>query len=259
MQPQKRREKILALLRENSDITIERLAKLLKTSTPTIYRDFDILEKQNNITKLYGGVQLIKDSKLEHDFYKRLKANADFKKAIALEAVKLISEDETIALDESTTAYFLAEELKKSCFKNITIITNSVLIPPEFVNNNHVRVISTGGIVHNKIAGFVGNIAENSLNNFHCSKYFFSSAGISESEGVLDAYIPESIRLKEMILSITDEAICMVDSSKFLKRGTVNWIGFDKLKKIITDQKLDKKIINNLRQKNITVIVSAID
>ena len=255
MLPEDRRKKILDLLKEKDNIPIEELSKVFKISIPTIYRDLEILESENNIRKFYGGIKLVEDFKFEHNFYKRLKINKKQKEAIARKAVEMISNRDTIVLDESSTTYYLAEELKKKDI-SITIITNSVLIPPEFINKKSMKLISTGGVLNQEIAGFIGGFTESAIVNLNAGKFFFSSAGISEKLGVMDAYIPENIRMKKLFLDISEEAICLIDSSKFKKRGTVNWVRYDNLRKIVTDEYLDKEKINVLNKKGVEVIIA---
>ncbi len=257
MIPEDRRKKILGLLKDRKDLTPEFLSEKLNISIPTIYRDLDILEKENNIRKVYGGIKLIENNQVEKNYYKRFEKNKKLKKAIAREAVKLIKDGETIILDESSTVHYLAEEITRLDL-NLTIITNSILIMPEFVNINKIKIISTGGILNQEICGLVGPITQNTISQFRADKCFFSSAGISSEAGVLDAYIPESISVKESFLKISDEVICLVDSEKFNKSGAVNYINFDRLKKIITDELLDKEIIKMLGKKGVEVIVAGV-
>jgi len=254
MIPEDRRKKILGLLKDRKDLTPEFLSEQLNISIPTIYRDLDVLEKENNIRKVYGGIRLKENNHAEHNYFKRFDKNKKLKKAIAEEAVKLISDGETIVLDESSTVHYLAEEISKLDIQ-LTIITNSVLILSEFMNREKIKLISTGGVLNQEICGFVGPITQNAICQFRADKYFFSSAGISSEVGVLDAYIPESISVKESFVKISDEVICLVDSSKFNISGTVNYINFDTLKKIITDESIDKETVNELRKKGVEVIV----
>jgi DeoR/GlpR family transcriptional regulator of sugar metabolism len=257
MIPEDRRKKILNLLKNNKNVTPEFLSERLNISIPTIYRDLDVLEKQNNIRKVYGGIKLIENNQVEKNYYKRFERNKKLKKAIAMEAIKLINDGETIVMDESSTVHYLAEEITKMDF-SLTIITNSILIIPEFVNINKIKIISTGGVLDQEICGLVGPIAQNTIHQFRADKFFFSSAGISSEMGVLDAYIPESISVKKSFLEISDKVICLVDSEKFSKSGPVNYINYDRLKMIITDELIDGEIVKTLNKKGVEVIVAKI-
>ncbi|MCL5770899.1 MAG: DeoR/GlpR family DNA-binding transcription regulator [Actinobacteria bacterium] len=251
-----RKEIILDLIGKNKNITINEISEILKISIPTVYRDLSVLEKENLIKKVYGGIKIVKDVNIELNFYKRLNNNKEKKVAIAREAVKLINENETLALDESSTSYYLAEEIKKTD-KKITIITNSVLLPQLLLSSKNIIVISIGGIVYKDIAGFDGSIFINSSTNLIADKFFFSSGGFDENIGTVEIYDPEnSVKAKEWFMDISKEAICSVDSSKFDRRGTINLFDIKKIKKIITDEHIDRKIAEVLRSKGIDLIIA---
>lgn len=257
MNSYERRKKLLEIIKSNKNITVEEISKKLKISIPTVYRDLDILEKENNIKKFYGGFKLLENNEFERNYYKRYDIHKNEKKAIAKEAVKLINDNETIVLDESTTTHYLAEEIRKMDIR-LTVVTNSILILTLFINNPNINTVSTGGVVNKEIAGLVGNIAENSISAFIADKFFFSSAGISKDIGVMEAYIPDNIRMKRCFFKISRKSICLVDSSKFMKRGTVNWINYDQLKHIITDENIEKDILDEIKIKNVNVTLAKI-
>jgi DeoR family fructose operon transcriptional repressor len=251
-----RKQLILDLITKNKDITINKISEFLKISIPTVYRDLSGLEKENLIKKVYGGIKIVKDVNIELNFYKRLNNNKEKKLAIAREAVKLISENETLAMDESSTSYYLAEEIKK-IDKKLTIITNSVLLPQLLLSSKNIIIISIGGIVYKHIAGFDGSIFINSSTNLIADKFFFSSGGFDENIGTMEIYDPEnSVKAKEWFMDISKEAICSVDSSKFGKGGTINLFDIKKIKKIITDERVNKKVADVLKNNGVNLIIA---
>jgi DeoR/GlpR family transcriptional regulator of sugar metabolism len=254
MYPEERQKKLLEIIKNNKNITVDKISKKFGTSIPTIYRDLGILERKNKIKKSYGCFEL-NENEFEYNYYKRSRINLKEKKAIGKAALKLIKEGETIILDESTTVHYLASELKEADIK-ITIITNSILVISLFINSKNINVISTGGLINKEIAGMSGTIAESTINNLVSDKFFFSSAGISKDIGVIDACIPDNIIIKKMFANISSESICLVDSTKFNNRGTVNWINLEKIKCLITDENIDRIILNELKEKNIDIIIA---
>jgi DeoR family transcriptional regulator, fructose operon transcriptional repressor len=251
-----RKQLILDLITKNKDIKINKISEFLKISIPTVYRDLSSLEKENLIKKVYGGIKIVKDVNIELNFYKRLNNNKEKKLAIARESVKLINENETVAMDESSTSYYLADEIKK-IDKKLTIITNSVLLPQLFLSSKNIIIISIGGIVYKDIAGFDGNIFINSSTNLIADKFFFSSGGFDENIGTMEIYDPEnSIKAKEWFMDISKEAICLVDSNKFNKSGTINLFDIKKIKKIITDECVSKKTANALKSNGVNLIIA---
>ena len=254
MTVKERRTKILELLEDHESISVKELAKQFNVSPPTLYKDLDNLEQENLIAKSYGGIQLLKDDKYRHDFFRQLKVEQESKQEIAARAVQLISDGETIFLDASTTTYYLARELKASKLKNLSIVSNSAFIPTELIMQEQFRIICVGGFLERSSAEFISSHPEQYLGNIHGNTFFFSVRAVSPEKGVLDYYNPNDIRIKNLFLENADRAVLLADSTKFTKPGTVNWVGYDRLKTIITDKNAPAEVISILQNAGVTVL-----
>ncbi len=258
MDPLERRNKIIDFLNENGGkISVKGLVKKIPISKSGLYKDLNILENQRLIKKHYGFIELIDLEQRQTNFYMRLQKNAEKKKAIAKAAVKLIEDGDTIFLDGSTTVFYFSEELKRSSFKNITIITNSINIPKEFLLIDNFNIINTGGILNKDLSTFGGSIWEQIVReNFYANKFFFSSSGISLEVGILDDYTLSEVNMKKVFSSKSTKNICLIDSEKFSVKGAANWISFDNIDTLITDEDIDEKILHLLKNKNIELIIA---
>ncbi len=251
-----RRKKILFLIKKEKTISVAKLASILNASTSVLYKDIDLLEKQKYIKKYYGGVKLLDEEKTEHAFYRRLKQNISAKKSIAYQALSLIEEGDILFLDASSTCFYLSEEIKKASFSKLTIITNSLFIPVEFILNEKIKIISLGGILNTEIGSFNGIISNEFYNNIHADKFFMSPYALSETIGIMDPYIPDEVKLKEMFLNNSSYTICLADSTKFNKKGEINWTTFEKINLLITDKNIDMNILVKLRNKEIKTMIA---
>lgn len=254
MTVRERRSRIIKLLKEHNSLSVKDLSKEFHVSAPTLYKDLDNLEQEKLIIKNYGGIQLLKEDKYKHDFFTQLKVENESKKMIASRALELISDDETIFLDASSTTYYLCRELKTSKLKNLTIVSNSAFIPTELIMYEQFRVICTGGFLERASAEFISSHPEQDLENIHGNTFFFSVRALSPEKGVLDYYNPNDIRMKTMLFENADRAVCLADSTKFTNSGTVNWVGYDRLKTVITDRNVLPEIVARLRAQGVTVI-----
>jgi DeoR/GlpR family transcriptional regulator of sugar metabolism len=254
MNIRERRSKILELLEKQENLSVKDLAEEFHVSVPTLYKDLDNLEQEQLIIKKYGEIQLIKEDKYKHDFFRQLKIDHEQKQLIAAKAINLIHDGETIFLDASSTTYYLCQELKTSKKKNLTIVTNSVFIPTELIMYEQYRIISTGGVLERAGAEFISSNPEQYLGNIHGNTFFFSVRAVSPEKGVLDYYHPNDIRIKSLFLENADQAVLLADSTKFTKPGTINWVGFDKLKTIVTDNRINPEFVLRLEEQGVTVI-----
>ncbi|MCL6087625.1 MAG: DeoR/GlpR family DNA-binding transcription regulator [Actinobacteria bacterium] len=251
-----RRKEILEILYNKNDTTAEELAKIYKKSVPTIYKDIKILEKQNQLKKIYGGVKIKIDEKGFYDFFKRVDENAKIKRALAKEAIKLIANNDIIAIDSSTTAHYIVEELKNEDEKNITIVTNSaaLLCDYEFISKDNINIYIIGGFLEKKIASFLETDPKIFLPNVLINKFFFSTFGFSQEYGVMDSFMPNNCAIKKILSEKSQESICLISSDKFKISGVINWVNFDVIKKIITDEFIEEEIVRTLKEKGVEVI-----
>lgn len=244
-----RRQLILDKLKENESVNVNDLSTEFDVTKETIRRDLEKLQNKNLLKKIHGGAVPI-NNKEELSFNIRKKQNTEAKKEIASKALKYIKEGDTVFLDISSTAMFLARELKK--VKNITLITNSAKIVTELANNKEITVISTGGILISNSISFVGPHANYMVKNYFADKFFASCKGISSQYGATDSSDLE-IEVKKNMVNRASEVIILADYSKFKERGLSSFAKIDKIDKIISDSSLSQKIKNEFLKKGIPI------
>jgi DeoR/GlpR family transcriptional regulator of sugar metabolism len=206
------------------------------------------------VQRSYGEIRLARDEKPRHDFFEQLETNPEKKKHIARVAAGLVRDGETLFLDASSTTFYLCEELKKKELTGVTLITNSLFIPLEFLVHSAFRVICLGGVLDRETAGYSSTHPERHLENLRGDTFFFSAAAVSPERGIMDAYILGDVRIKQLFFENAERTVCLADSSKFHKHGTVNWLSYDRLKTIITDPELEPEVLARLREKGVQVL-----
>ena len=93
------------------------------------------------------------------------------------------------------------------------------------------------------------------IEQFNPGKLFFSCKGISLDEGLTDAdeMISESHRI---MMKKADEVILLCDSSKFGKTSLSSLGEIDLFNMIITDSKLQKKYADEVRKRDIELVIA---
>lgn len=114
------------------------LAKKFNVSEMTIYRDLNDLEDNNLLIKTIGGAIKISESLVhsESSFSKRLKDHNQEKKAIAKKAVEYISNGDSIIIDGGTTTFALVKEINKTDLKELTVLTNNIIVQLELIKKS---------------------------------------------------------------------------------------------------------------------------
>ena len=162
-------------------------------------------------------------------------------------SAKMIKNGDTIFLDASTSSLHLARSIKDK--KSITVITNAEKIVVELANCPDIKVISTGGMLHQKNMSYIGRIVEETIRkNYYANKVFFSCLGITLSRGLMEATETEA-EIKKAMIDCSESAVLLCDRKKLGRIGVPIICQLDKIDCLITDIKLDEEW-NSVLQKN---------
>ena len=244
-----RHRKIVGIVNERMSIRVSELSQLFHVTEETIRRDLEKLEKEHLLKRSHGGAVSIEPDQVETSYEEREILHAIDKKAIAKEAIKLIKPMDKIVLDASTTAWYMAKELPDM---PLTVITNSIKVAMELGKKEQMKVISTGGELLPKSLSYVGHLAERSLDMYYVNKAFISCKGVEIERGLSESNEWQAL-LKKKMMDIADESILLVDHTKFYNRAFVSFAPINKVNQIITDNRVDKTIVESIKEKNIKV------
>lgn len=251
-----RREKILAYINEEGKADVSTLAELCSSTDYTIRRDLIELEKNNFVTRTHGGA--IKKEREKPVWqttstYSRLEKNRDLKESIAVAASDLIGDNESIMIDSGSTTQIFAEHIKNK--HNLLSVTTSPRIAEIMLESEDSHVVLIGGELSRGTYMVTGSDAEEHLRKYYVDKCIISVTGADTTLGCYAA-IPNEASLKKLMIEHSRECILLIDSSKFRRKAFVLAFTFDSVQTIVTDSKIDKKVVEKLREKGINVIVA---
>ena len=224
-----RQAEIMNILEQSSYASVEQLAKLTYASEPTIRRDLIYLEAKGYVVRNHGGAMVPQKENSVLPAAVRNAFNQKQKKLLCQEAAKLLRDNMTVFLDESTTLAFLVKHLPK--FKDLKIITNS-LQTSILLNNLNLNFLCTGGkIVQQNY--FSGPQTEKFIRAFNADICFFSSTSIS-SDGVISDNSEYKISTMEAMLSQSRRRIYLCDDSKINSLSMYNLTTINQIDKVYT-------------------------
>jgi len=240
-----RRNEILEKLQIEKRVVVSELSQLYKVSEETIRRDLEKLENEGLAIKSYGGAVLNENTSIDLPFNIRKNHNIVGKQKIAsiISGIvhdkasiisRIVHDKETLMLDASSTAVFIAKELKEK--KSLSVITNSIEIIMELFGTVDWNVISTGGLVKEGSFAMVGPQTDRMLQCYHVDKAIISCKGLNINEGVSDSDDLHAQNKKTMLDS-AHEKILVADNSKFGKIAFVQIGNFENINKVVTDIK----------------------
>ena len=247
-----RRNTILSRLTEDGKVIVADLSRLFNVTEETIRRDLEKLENEGLAKKTYGGAVLNQNqNNIDLPFTVRKETNVSEKKIVAQITAELIKDGDYIMLDASSTAIFVAREIKNR--KNITLITNSVEILLEMADKEDWRVLSTGGSLKKGSLSLVGTSAEKMIRGFHVDIAVCSCKGLDLGLGITDSNEKDS-EIKQAIFAASDKKVLAIDSSKFDKRSFVRVCDPEEVDVIVTDTAPEARWIEKLREKKVELV-----
>jgi DeoR/GlpR family transcriptional regulator of sugar metabolism len=244
-----RRQSLLDLLRKQPGLSVPELALTLDVSEGTVRNDLNALELQGLLTRVHGGAILHQQVQFRNSsFVRRYQQNAAAKLAIAREAAALVSDDASILLDASSTAYYFAQALSKH--QRLRVMTNGFEAARELAQNTTNTVILIGGIVDNESSSVTGLLSEHIIEELHIQKAFLSCSGFSLEHGMTEVHLAEA-QLKRKVIESSQELFALVDSSKFGMEDLTSFARPERISRLFTDQLLSSDWSERLRQAGI--------
>jgi len=245
-----RYSKIVRIVNERKSVRVAELSEICNVTEETIRRDLDKLEKEGKLIRSHGGAVSMSDSQLEIPYFERETSHVEQKERIAEEAVKHIQPGDRIALDASSTAWFITRIIPDI---PITVLTNSIKVCMELSGKGQIEVLATGGILSPRSLSFVGPQAVRTLDTYHVDKAFISSKGVHMQRGISESNELQAI-VKQKMISIADSVYLLADYSKFGLQAFAQVANWDSIDTVITDNQTKTEDLNQLKEKPVTVI-----
>lgn len=236
MLPIERRNQILAQLHEEKRVVVSELSKKFGVTEETIRRDLERFEKENLVTKSYGGAVLREPVGGEMPFHDRQKKNMEGKQVIGEILAGMIQDGDHILLDPSTTALAIVRALRRRGRKDITIITNSIEVLMECAGDADWQIISTGGVLQADKYALIGPRTVAEISSCHADKAIISCKGFDRRQGVTDIN-DMFAQVKQTMLSHASLRILAVDGAKFDRVGFSRICDVGQLDLVVTDAK----------------------
>jgi DeoR/GlpR family transcriptional regulator of sugar metabolism len=157
------------------------------------------------------------------------------RRKIALKAASLVEAGDVVLIDGGPMAEYLAEELKEK--KEITVITNSVVVFDTLNPTAGITLISTGGVVRYTSQVLVGPTAEGALKELRADKLFLMVSGIRLDFGLSHHTISE-VTIKQAMIHSAREVILLADHTSFGEEAGIQVAPLTEVDKLITDDAL---------------------
>ena len=157
------------------------------------------------------------------------------RRKIAIKAASLVESGDVVLIDGGPMSRYLAEELKRK--KEITVITNSVIVFDTLNRTPGITLISTGGAVRFSTQVLVGPTAESALKELRADKLFLMVSGITLDFGLSHHTISE-VTIKQAMIHSAREVILLADHTSFGEEAGIQVAPLSVVHNLITDDAL---------------------
>jgi DeoR/GlpR family transcriptional regulator of sugar metabolism len=200
-------------------VSVAELESRFGVSSMTARRDLATLERQGIARRTHGGAVLPGVAAHEDSFAQRVERDSEAKRALADEAVKFIAPRQTVFLDSSSTAYYVAQRIVDDRLA-LSVITNSLPIM-ELIGRAELpdlELIGIGGTFRKLTHSFVGPVAVQAVLAHFADLLFLSVKGVSGG-GVLTDADPLEAEVKRAMIGRARTVALLADAHKFDERG----------------------------------------
>ena len=208
MLTEERKQRILAILRNEGRVVAKDFAATVGTSEDTIRRDLRELAREGLLQRVHGGA--LPASKAVADLNTRQSVSAAEKRAIGRAAAAMVQNGQVVFLDGGTTAVHVARALSPSV--KATIVTHSPTVAVALADHA-VEVIIVGGRLFRHSMVAVGAAARDEIARIRADIYFMGVTGVHPEVGLTTGDAEEAA-IKRAILQASGETVVLASPEK---------------------------------------------
>ena len=213
-----RQQFILKLIGNGEPRSVQTLTADTGASKITIQRDLAELEEEGRLKRIHGGAVLENggaangNGEIPSIIPKSVRQTEYIpeKRAICRAAAGLITEEDTICIDPSTTCSFLVDYMPDLPVHTVTPSIETFLL---LTQKKNVQSILTGGRLNKKTQNLIGRSARRNLREFYFSICFISADGFDMDRGSLE-FDYEDSAVKQTMIEAADKVVLLINSTK---------------------------------------------
>ena len=205
------------------------------------------------VVRSHGGAVQRLEATQDYSLLTKETLHREEKIRIGNAAAELVQPGETI-MDSGTTTAEVARHLKRMKTQPLTVSTNASNIAMELADLPGVSLMMIGGLLRPVSYSFVGPQAEAMINEFHANRLFLAVDGFDLENGPSTPDVLEA-QLNNVMIRSAREVNVVTDFSK-LGRRSVSRIGpYERIRRLITDNRAPQEFTEGLRKRGIEIIV----
>ena len=255
MTAEERKHRIDEYLQQVEFASLEELSRHVGVSVSTVRRDLTVLEAGGVLKRTHGGARMVNPKTDEFIFSARDTHQLAEKEVIGKACAGLIQPNQSVIIDAGTTVYHVARHLED---RPLQIVTNSLPVANLFAAATSVELVLSGGVIYPRLGVLVGPLAVEAFSKkLHADVAVMGAGGvtldgITNSHGLL-------IDIQLAMIRAAHKVIFCFDHTKFGRQSVLPLCGLDCIDTIVTDSGSPPELVEQLRAKDIEVIVAPVN
>ena len=248
----KRHHEILELVKKNSFVSVDQLAKHFSVTPQTIRRDINKLSVDGFLRRYHGGVGIT--SSTENLAYKaRQILCLEEKSRIAKLLVEHIPEKSSVFINIGTTTEEVAKNLVEK--DRVRVITNNLHVATTLFDRENIDVIIAGGLVRSRDGGITGDATIDFIKQFKVDYGIIGISGI-DADGTLLDFDYNEVRVAKSIIANSRNVFLVADHTKFFRNAMVCLCHISEISALFTDKQPPENIVQILANSGVDLFVA---
>lgn len=250
-----RRNRILEILTDTGEASVEELSRKLEVSEVTIRRDLERLQTNGLLVRHHGGAlalapnpEILPEKVLDEKDI----TNIEEKRRIAAAAVSLLADDDIVFMNSGSTILFFMRALQN---RRVRIITNNAAAINQPLDPS-IDLMLLGGEYRQQSKSMVGEFALNTLKDIWSTHTFLGTNGVSIERGLTTSVHQECSVNQAMVKNTHGKVIVLADYSKMDKVSNFISLPLTSVDVIVTDNKCPVEFLHRLRDMGIDTIIA---
>ena len=243
-------QEILKFVAQRGRASVTELSERFNVSDVTIRADLQALADRALIVRTHGGAIPPVNSIYELSLNRRRQQQQEEKQRIGQTASLMIAAGEAVFLDSSSTVLTLVPYIKQK--RDLTVVTNSLVIAQEMLSAPNISVVMPGGTLHPDTVSLSDPLGLSLLNRYNIARGFFGAYGLSLSVGLTDVTATEA-EVKRPLVAMCRQVIVVLDGKKWGREGAAPYANLEDVDIIITDSGAPPDMVRKVRALGIQV------
>ena len=249
-----RRQKVLDMLKNEGQVTVNQLSSVLGTTPVTIRNDLDTLAREGRLVRTRGGA--VKKTEAVQPDWRLGDGNAiqmrEEKTAIAQRVLDYIHDGDTLFINSGTTTQLVAETLSRR--RGLHVVTTSLAVASYMTRLPGIHVVLLGGELNANYGFTYGGDAVEQLRRYRPDWCILSVDGVDAEHGIT-TFHAEEVMIDRMMIDLSKKHIIVADHSKIGRAGFSRICGVHDGLIIITGSGSDRAAQEQMEQAGATVCV----